>query len=221
MRVCIRCNIEKSLDDFYYHKNVNRYDSRCLECNKEYLKQYYTKNKEKILNRSILYYDMNTEKVLNKIKEYRKNNTELIKKRRNDYYLKNSEKIIKKTQKWREENREKRNKTERERRKKDPQHKLIHYLRVRTNFFLKKKNSNKNEKFLKILGCSPEFLKEYIESKFTEGMSWDIFGTKIHIDHIIPLSSANTREEICKLCHYTNLQPLWAQDNLKKSNKIL
>jgi hypothetical protein len=52
-------------------------------------------------------------------------------------------------------------------------------------------------------------------------MSWEKFGKYIHIDHIIPLSSAKTEEEIYKLCHYTNLQPLWAEDNLKKSNKLI
>jgi hypothetical protein len=52
-------------------------------------------------------------------------------------------------------------------------------------------------------------------------MSWDRIGKEIHIDHIIPLSSAKSEDEIYKLCHYTNLQPLWAEDNLKKSNKIL
>jgi hypothetical protein len=51
-------------------------------------------------------------------------------------------------------------------------------------------------------------------------MSWDNYG-KWHIDHIIPLSSANNEDEVYKLCHHTNLQPLWAEDNLKKSNKIL
>ena len=51
-------------------------------------------------------------------------------------------------------------------------------------------------------------------------MSWDNYGDW-HIDHIIPLSSAKTEEEIYKLAHYTNLQPLWAEDNIKKSNKIL
>jgi hypothetical protein len=59
-----------------------------------------------------------------------------------------------------------------------------------------------------------------MENKFTEGMSWDNQG-KWHIDHIIPLSSANSEEEIYKLFHYTNLQPLWAKDNLSKHNKIL
>ena len=51
-------------------------------------------------------------------------------------------------------------------------------------------------------------------------MSWENHG-KWHIDHIIPLSTANTEEDILNLCHYTNLQPLWAEDNIKKSNKIL
>jgi hypothetical protein len=52
-------------------------------------------------------------------------------------------------------------------------------------------------------------------------MSWGLMGKSIHIDHIIPLSSANTEEDIYKLCHYTNLQPLWAEDNIKKGDKIL
>ena len=52
-------------------------------------------------------------------------------------------------------------------------------------------------------------------------MSWGLMGKHIHIDHIIPLSSAKTEEEVYELCHYTNLQPLWAEDNLKKGSKIL
>ena len=51
-------------------------------------------------------------------------------------------------------------------------------------------------------------------------MSWENQG-KWHIDHITPLSSAKTEEEVYRLCHYTNLQPLWAEDNLKKGSKIL
>jgi len=53
-------------------------------------------------------------------------------------------------------------------------------------------------------------------------MSWENYGRNgWHVDHIIPLSSAKTEEEIYKLCHYTNLQPLWEVDNIKKGNKII
>jgi hypothetical protein len=70
-----------------------------------------------------------------------------------------------------------------------------------------------------MLGVSyPEFIS-YFERLFVEGMSWDNHG-EWHIDHIIPLSSVNTEEELIKLCYYTNLQPLWAEDNLKKGSKI-
>jgi len=72
-----------------------------------------------------------------------------------------------------------------------------------------------------MLGCSIDFLKQYISNKFDKNMSWDNYGLYgWHIDHIIPLSSAKNKEELEKLCHYSNLQPLWAKDNLQKSNKI-
>ena len=85
---------------------------------------------------------------------------------------------------------------------------------------MKIKNITKNNKTFEIIGCTPQELKEHIEKQFTEGMCWEKIGEHIHIDHIIPLSSAKTEEEIYNLCHYTNLQPLWAEDNLKKNKNI-
>jgi len=99
--------------------------------------------------------------------------------------------------------------------------KLKHNVRVRILKFIKSKNIKKNNKTTEILGCDFLFLKIYLENKFTEGMSWNKLGKEIHIDHIIPLSSAKTDEEVLILCHYTNLQPLWAYDNLIKGDKIL
>ena len=65
-------------------------------------------------------------------------------------------------------------------------------------------------------------VKQYFEDKFTKDMNWDLFlEGKIHIDHIIPLAKAKTEEDVYTLCHYTNLQPLWAIDNLKKGSKII
>ena len=73
-----------------------------------------------------------------------------------------------------------------------------------------------------MVGCTPEFLKEYLEKKFKPGMTWQNHTrTGWHIDHKIPLSSAKTPEAVEKLMHYTNLQPLWSVENIRKSNKIL
>jgi hypothetical protein len=107
------------------------------------------------------------------------------------------------------------------RRKNEPIFKLKSLIRSRVWNFLNYNNITKRNKTFYIVGCSPEFLKEYLENQFTKGMSWELMGSHIHIDHIIPLSSAKTKEEVYKLFHYTNLQPLWAKDNLIKSNKIL
>ena len=72
------------------------------------------------------------------------------------------------------------------------------------------------------MGCDIEFLKKHLENQFLDGMTWDDKGFYgWHIDHIIPLSSAKTEEDVYKLCHYTNLQPLWAKDNYNKGSKII
>ena len=106
-------------------------------------------------------------------------------------------------------------------RKNDSQYHLITLVRCRLNEFLRIRKITKRNNTINIVGCSPEFLKIHIENQFTEGMSWELLGQHIHIDHKIPLSSAKTDEEIYQLCHYTNLQPLWAFDNLSKGDKIL
>jgi hypothetical protein len=66
-----------------------------------------------------------------------------------------------------------------------------------------------------MVGCTQDELFKHIEAQFTDGMSWDRLGD-IEIDHIIPLASAKTEEELIALCHYTNLQPLWAEHNRLK-----
>lgn len=87
---------------------------------------------------------------------------------------------------------------------------------------LKRLLTDKPCSFSKSVGCSSSQLKAYLESRFQPGMSWDNYG-KWHVDHIIPLSSFDlTKEEqFKKACHYTNLQPLWAKDNILKSNKVI
>jgi hypothetical protein len=85
---------------------------------------------------------------------------------------------------------------------------------------VKKLDIIKRNKTFDIVGCTPQELKEHLESQFKDGMSWEN-RNEWHIDHIIPLCSATTEDELYKLCHYTNLQPLWATENIKKGGKIL
>jgi hypothetical protein len=78
----------------------------------------------------------------------------------------------------------------------------------------------KDDTTMNLVGCTKKELINHIISKFTTGMCLDNYG-EWHLDHIIPLSLAKNSLELKKLCHYTNLQPLWAKDNLVKSNKRL
>jgi hypothetical protein len=104
------------------------------------------------------------------------------------------------------------------RRKKDPIYASSIRVRLLIRHSLGKRSVSKTEPASKILGCTYEQFRAHIERQFTDGMSWDRFD-EIHIDHIIPLASAKTPEEVKGLCHFTNLRPLWAIDNLKKNGK--
>lgn len=77
-------------------------------------------------------------------------------------------------------------------------------------------------KMEELIGCSKKYLKKYIENKFKQNMTWNNHG-KWHIDHIKPCVSFNLEydNELKKCFHYTNLQPLWAKDNIIKGSKII
>lgn len=99
----------------------------------------------------------------------------------------------------------------------DPVYRLMKNLSRRIRKFVKKDNKTTQ----KILGCSKEFFMNWIENQFQPGMTWDNYGQYgWHLDHIIPLSTANTEQEIYKLNHYTNFQPLWWEQNLSKGDKL-
>ena len=101
--------------------------------------------------------------------------------------------------------------------KTDPEFKLLRTLRSRLRSALKSKNAIKSTKTLDLIGCSTSFLMGYLDAKFTEGMTWENHG-EWHIDHIKPCAKFNLliEDEQRKCFHYTNLQPLWAKDNLSK-----
>ena len=201
-----------------------------IEKKLKYKKEYYerSKNKEGFKEKRKEYYQKNKardeEKRKENLKIWKENNKEYIKEYNSKRYEKNKEEINLNKKKWRSENIEKineyRRKYQKERLKKDPLFKLISSIRNRVNSSFSKNGYKKNSKTQEIIGCSFDNFKLYLESLFMDGMSWENQG-KWHLDHIIPISSAKSVEEIIKLNHFSNYQPLWEIDNIRKSNKIL
>ncbi|MCR4307037.1 MAG: hypothetical protein NUV80_00570 [Candidatus Berkelbacteria bacterium] len=107
-----------------------------------------------------------------------------------------------------------------ERKKTDPLFKLRCTLRSLIRNSMNRMGYTKHSRTHQILGCDYETFKQYIERQFTKGMTWDNMG-KWHFDHIYPVSKAKSEEEIIRLNHYTNFQPLWAEENLSKGNKVI
>ena len=108
---------------------------------------------------------------------------------------------------------------DKERSARDPLYKLKINLRRGLSRLFKRKDIRKKSKTEDILGISFEEFKQYIELLFQEGMSWENYGGEWHIDHKKPVSWANSEEELYELNHYTNLQPLWATENLSKKDR--
>lgn len=153
-------------------------------------------------------------------KNYYQNNKDRINKAHRDHYQKNKEVVKQQHRIYRENNKEKINLYFKKRRDVDPNFRILHILRTRLNHAIKSQNVSKFVRTLDLIGCSVDFLKNYLESKFTDGMSWENYG-EWEIDHIRPCSSFNLSDiEQQKTCfHYTNLQPLWWWENLSKGDK--
>jgi hypothetical protein len=201
-KICKKCQKEKCVTEF--NKNKNQKDglqTHCKLCNTEYKRKYYIENKGNILDKGKDYYKNNREEIIYRNKIWSENN---------------KEKTTEYKKKYVENNRQEINKKMALRKKNEPILKLKMLYRSKLNKIIERK---KNKTF-DIIGCTPQELVCFLEKKFKEGMSWEnhgIYGW--HIDHIVPLSSAKDEEELKKLCHYENLQPLWAIDNILKRDK--
>jgi hypothetical protein len=132
------------------------------------------------------------------IKEYRENNPDKIRQIKRDY--------------------------ERNRKASDPLYKLISNFRTAIYQVLKESNVEKNRHYFDILQYTPEELIIHLESQFKDTMSWDNYG-EWHVDHKLPITSFNIEEmgdkEFMKCWALENLQPMWGEENIRKSNKIL
>ena len=183
-------------------------------------KEWYDSNKDKVLEKQKEWYENNKEYKLEKTRKYQEENREYYKEKNNEWYYENREEVLERQKEYNKENREKTNKRQSERVKND---KIFKIKRILSSSIKKSLNSNgysKNSRTSKILGCSFEEFKIYLESKFESWMNWDnqgLYNGELNygwdIDHIIPSSSAKTEEEVIKLNHYSNLQPLCGYTN--------
>lgn len=174
------------------------------EYGKKHYKEYYTKNSEEISEKSKKYHLEHREVILQRQEKYRIDNADRIKILQRDYRKNNKDKI---------------NKDKNNRMKVDIQFKLGMVLRNRIRLAIK--NGQKAGSAVKDLGCTIPELKFYLEGQFQDGMTWGNWSLKgWHIDHKIPLDFYDLadREQFLQACHYTNLQPMWAKENIKKSN---
>jgi hypothetical protein len=206
-KICKDCNTEKNINEFYKNKtSKDNYNNDCKECfiikrkiyQKEYIKRDYVKkikNKKSSERKKRNYYK--------DIELSRRINRERVKKQRDKDRIGLNEK---------------RRKYYKHKMKTDPLFKLKKNVRGRIYSYMKYKGKSKTT--FEIVGITADELKVYLENKFTEGMNWKNYGTW-HIDHVIPLDSAETEKDLYDLCYYSNLQPMWGNDNIRKGSKIL
>ena len=223
-------------------ENRKIYHKKWRDANPDKIKKQYQKNKEKNKARANKWRKDNPEKKKEQDRQYRKNNPEKVKKGKKKYVEAHPERVKKskikyrnanleqereRTKNWHKDNPNYINEYVKKRKLVDPVFKLSYNIRNMVCEAIKKGHYSKKSKSQEILGCSFEELKKHLESKFEPWMNWNNHGKYNKelnfgwdIDHIIPLSSAKTENEILKLCHFSNLQPLCSRVNrdIKRAN---
>ena len=183
--------------------NINQL-KKCTLCNIEKNLNMFHKSKEGLYGVKSFCKDCKKEQA----RDHYINNREYHLERKKEYYNDNKEKIVNRVIEYRKHKIEE-----------DSFFKMKENIRCLIRNAFVRQYSIKSKKTREILGCSFEEFRDYIEKQFDNKMNWDNQGSYWHLDHIKPVSLATTEQEIIKLNHYTNFQPLFWKDNLSKSNK--
>lgn len=233
MKKCNTCEIEKPYESFTKEKMAkDGHKNKCKSCIAKASKEKYAANPEARREYEAKWRAENVDKCTARTNRWREKNPKQFSEYRKLYYENNKDKILagqKATyQKYKEKY------SERDKKYKKKNHIILMQKRkerieaspllqfkerirclVKNSFYRLK--HNKNRRTSQILGADWETIKNHFVSQFKDGMTWEAFiAGDIHVDHIQPLASAKTEEELIALCHYTNLQPLWCLDNLSK-----
>lgn len=240
-KVCKVCQEEFPATGEYFHKKITgKYGvvAKCKKCMSNYTKGNYITHRKKRIEAKRKYQKENHNKVLESNKRsYQKHRQkrlqekrielklypEKMKQRRKDQYIKHREKRLIDVKNYQTKNKEKIRKVRSEytinRYRNDPAFRIKMTLSRRMRGLIKKNGT----RTIDLIGCSINDLKKHLESKFIDGMSWENYGRNgWHIDHIRPCASFDlTKKKQQKICfHYTNLQPLWEADNIRKGDKV-
>lgn len=213
-----------------YRKSADKVKARVAEYRRQNpekvsaaKKAAYRKKPEYYRKKHREYYEENRGRALEYSAEYRAKNIERIQQRDQAYKEENRERLNALQRRYQRVNKDRLNKYQRryrkERMRSDPVYALEQTCRRRLLIAFAKAGFSKKSPTKEMLGCNFEELKAHLESQFRDGMTWGNRG-EWHIDHIIPLASAKTEAELLRLFHYTNLQPLWAEENLAKGAKM-
>lgn len=224
LKLCHTCGNTKPSDSF--HKCRSHGDglaSLCKDCKKLAARALYERTRDAQLAKRAAYRRENSKAVSDAKKRCYRAKRDIYRAKGRDRYIRNKPAILEYQRKYTQENKEAKAARDlayvRRRMATDPTFKLSYAIRCRLGSAFRSMGIPKRGKTREMIGCDWEFLKSYIERQFAPGMSWDNRGAW-HIDHIIPLSSAKTAEAMERLCHYTNLQPLWAADNIRKGARM-
>ncbi len=214
MKTCSRCKTTKKLTEFYKKKvRRDKLSTYCKICDIACAKDWYERNKIKVAASKKQYYQDNREQELLRKKQFYQTHKEKKKLYAREY-CRNNRKAIKAYKKQYQKNRL----------KTDSTFKLAANLRSRLSKTFK--GNYKSGSAIRDLGCSISSLKLYLGTQFYdrssgEKMSWDNYGLYgWHIDHIQSLDSFDLQDrgDFLTAVHWTNLQPLWAEDNFRKGN---
>jgi len=236
-RTCKKCR--STNEKQYYEDNkekhnevARKYRKEHLEKIKERARKYYHNNKERDKERRKKYVEEHKEEHNERGKVWVLNNPNKVKEKRKRYHEKHKEEINERKRNFRKENYEEyRNHTNdyiKNKRRIDPLFRLKGNLHASISAIVKRSINRKKTKTLEVLGCDYEIAKQHLESQFEPWMNWENYGKYNgefnygwDIDHIIPQSIGNTEEELIKLNHYTNLQPLCSKINrvIKKDKR--
>lgn len=202
-------SVKSSQRDYYYNRG-----------GREKAKEYRKTHREQQRKREQEWRDRNREHYRKRQNEYYHKNKDKAKKWNDKYKNKNRMEIRAKGREYAKNNRDRINIHRLERLHNDPIFKMKEQTRNMVRYALRSEGHRKNSHTADILGCDLDFFCEYLMKTWEKNYGEPWSGEPYHIDHIVPLATAKTEEDVLRLCHYTNLQMLTPHDNLTKSDSI-